>query len=307
MKREDFYYLSSDKKTQIHAVRWLPEVEVKAILQVAHGVTEHILRYEELAEYLTKEGIAVIGNDHLGHGTSIAEDSEPMYFGPEGSWNWVVEDIKTCMELTRKEYPNTSYYLLGFSLGSFVTRTYLIKYPETLNGAIIVGTGQTPLLQIAMAKYLANKEAKKEGEDKSTPIIRKLTFETYNKRFKPNRTDYDWLCASNDSLDKYIVDPLRGRAMSSGLFREMLNGMDFTSRQENVDKMRKDIPILFLSGEEDPVGKQGKGVKRAYKSFKKSGIKDVSIKIYPGLRHDILHEDCRKEIFAEIYKWIEKK
>ena len=307
MKKEDFYYLSADKNTQIHGVRWLPEGEIKFILQVAHGVTEHILRYEELAEYFTQRGIAVVGNDHLGHGTSIAKGAEPMYFGPQGSWNWVVEDIKTCMELTKKEYPNIPYYVLGFSLGSFVVRTYLINYPEALEGAVIIGTGQTQDFKIAMAKFMANKEAKKAGEDKSTPTIRKLTFETYNKKFKPNRTDYDWLCASNTSLDKYIEDPLRGKDMSSGLFREMLSGMEFTGKQCNINKMNKDIPILFLSGEEDPVGEEGKGVKKAYESFKKSGIKDVEIKIYPGLRHDILHEDCKEEIFQKIYMWIEEK
>ena len=307
MKKEEFYYESADGKTKIHVVKWLPEGEVKGIMQIAHGVTEHILRYEEIAEYLTQRGIVVVGNDHLGHGLSISDESKRMYFGPEGSWDWVVEDIKTCMELIKKDYPGKPYYLLGFSLGSFVVRTYLIKYPEILNGAIIVGTGQTPHLAIVMAKYMANKEARKFGEDNTTPTIRKLTFETYNNKFKPNRTDYDWLCSSEKGLDEYIKDPLRGENMSSGLFREMLSGMDFTAKQENIDKINKDIPILFLSGVDDPVGEQGKGVKRAYNSFKKSGIKNVDIKVYPNLRHDILHEDCRKQIFEDIYNWIENK
>lgn len=306
MNRKDFYYKSADVKTKIHAVEWLPEEEPKAILQIAHGVTEHILRYEEIAQYLTQKGIAVVGNDHLGHGTSIAKNSEPMYFGPAGSWNWVVEDIKTCMELTKKQFSNKPYYLLGFSLGSFVVRTYLIKYPGTVNGAIIIGTGQTPHLQITMAKYMANKEAKKVGEDHTSPVIKKLTFETYNKKFAPNRTEYDWLCSNNKALDEYIKDPLRGENMSAGLFREMLSGMDFVAKQKNINKMDKNIPILFLSGKEDPVGEQGKGVIRAYKSFKRSGIKDIDINLYENLRHDILHEDCKEQILKDMYVWINK-
>lgn len=304
MKKNEFNYMSKDGKTQIHAVEWLPDEAPKAILQIAHGVTEYILRYEEFAKFLTEKGIAVVGNDHLGHGKSIAENAEPMYFGPEGSWDWVVEDIKTCMDLTKNKYPNTPYYLLGFSLGSFIARTYLIKHQEKLNGAIIVGTGQIPSFQISLAKYMANKEAKKVGEDHTSPTIKKLTFETYNKIFAPNRTEYDWLCASNTSLDEYIKDPMRGGNMSAGLFREMLSGMAFTGKQENINKIDKNLPILFLSGDKDPVGEQGKGVTKAYNCFKKAGIKNVNMKLYPELRHDILREDCRQDVFNDIYEFI---
>ena len=304
MQKNEFYYMSKDNKTQIHAVEWLPDNQPKAILQIAHGVTEYILRYEEFAKFLTEKGIAVVGNDHLGHGNSIAENAKPMYFGPEGSWDWVVGDIKTCMDLTKSKSPNTPYYLLGFSLGSFVARTFLIKYQEKLNGAIIVGTGQTSSFQIALAKFMANKEAKKVGENYTSPTIRKLTFETYNKIFAPNRTEYDWLCASEKSIDEYIKDPMRGGYMSAGLFREMLSGMAYTAKQDNINKIDKDLPILFLSGDKDPVGEQGKGVIKAYNCFEKAGIKNVNIKLYPRLRHDILREDCRQGIFEDVYSFI---
>lgn len=306
MQRNEFYYMSQDGKTQIHAVEWLPDEEPKAILQIAHGVTEYILRYEEFAKFLTEKGIAVVGNDHLGHGKSISENAEPMYFGPEGSWNWVVDDIKTCMDLTKNKYPNIPYYLLGFSLGSFVARTFLIKYTEKLNGAIIIGTGQTPSFQISLAKFMANKEGKKVGEEHTSPTIRKLTFETYNKIFAPNRTEYDWLCASEKSIDEYIKDPMRGGNMSAGLFREMLAGMAFSAKQDNINKIDKHLPILFLSGDKDPVGEQGKGVKRAYNCFKKAGIKNVKMNLYSGLRHDILREECKQDIFNDILKFINR-
>jgi len=304
MQKNEFYYMSKDGKTQIHAVEWLPDEEPKAILQIAHGVTEYILRYEELARFLTEKGIAVVGNDHLGHGKSISENAEPMYFGPEGSWNWVVDDIRTYMDLTKNKYPNIPYYLLGFSLGSFVARTFLIKYTEKLDGAIIIGTGQTPSFQIALAKFMANKEAKKVGEEHTSPTIRKLTFETYNRIFAPNRTKFDWLCSSEKSIDEYIKDPMRGGDMSAGLFREMLSGMAFSAKQDNINKIDNKMPILFLSGDKDPVGEKGKGVKRVYNCFKKAGIKNVEMKLYSGLRHDILHEECRQDIFNDILKFI---
>lgn len=304
MRKSEFKYKSKDGKTQIYGVEWLPDENPKAILQIAHGVTEYISRYEEFAQFLTQNGIAVVGNDHLGHGNSIAVESEPMYFGPEGSWEWVVEDIKTCTDLTKKKYSNIPYYLLGFSLGSFAVRTFLIKYPEKLDGVIIVGTGQTSNFQISLAKFIANKEGKKVGEDKTSPIINKLTFETYNKKFAPNRTEYDWLCANEKAIDEYIQDSMRGKAMSPGLFREMLRGMSFSAKQKNINRIDKNLSILFLSGDKDPVGEQGKGVIRAYKSFLKAGIKNVDIKLYHNLRHDILREENRLEIFNDIYQFM---
>ena len=249
----------------------------------------------------------VVGNDHLGHGKSIAKDSEPMYFGPTGSWKWAVEDMYTCTKMIKEKYPEIPYYMLGFSLGSFLLRTYLIEYPKAIDAAIIMGTGETPPVQIALAKFIANKEAKKVGENHTSPMIKKLTFDTYNKFFAPNRTDYDWLCSDNEGLDEYIADPMRGGNLSAGLFREMLSGMKFTSEIKNLKKMNLDTPILFISGDEDPVGEKGKGVIKAYHKFQNIGMKDVEIKLYPKLRHDILHEKCKKEIYEYVYNWIEKK
>ena len=307
MNKNEFYYLSADGKTQIHAVEWIPDEKPKAILQIAHGVTEYILRYEQFAEYLVKKGIMVVGNDHLGHGKSIAKDSEPMYFGPTGSWKWAVEDMYTCTKMIKEKYPEIPYYMLGFSLGSFLLRTYLIEYPKAIDAAIIMGTGETPPVQIALAKFIANKEAKKVGENHTSPMIKKLTFDTYNKFFAPNRTDYDWLCSDNEGLDEYIADQMRGGNLSAGLFREMLSGMKFTSEIKNLKKMNLNTPILFISGDEDPVGEKGKGVIKAYHKFQNIGMKDVEIKLYPKLRHDILHEKCKKEIYEYVYNWIEKK
>ena len=307
MKKEEFYYPSADGKTTIHAVKWLPDNNVKMILQIAHGVTEHILRYEKLANYLTDKGILVVGNDHLGHGTSIIPNSLPMYFGPAGSWNIVVKDIEKCREIISSEYPNVPYCLLGFSLGSFAVRTHLIDYPSNIKAAILIGTGQTPSLAIKLAKFMANKEAKKHGEEKETPTIRNLTFDTYNKKFTPNRTEFDWLCSNEESIDEYIKDPLCGNCMSSGLFREMLDGMAYSGNLSNIKKMDKKVPILLLSGSMDPVGDCGKGVTKAYQTLKKANIEDVTLTIYPNLRHDILNEKNQIEIYEDIYNWLENK
>lgn len=307
MKKEEFYYKSEDGKTDIHAVKWLPDTEPKAILQIAHGVTEYIERYEELAKYFTNKGFIVCGNDHIGHGKSIAKDGKKMYFGKKGSWNWAVKDINQCQKIIMENYTDLPYYMLGFSLGSFLLRTYLIDYETMLDKAIIMGTGTVPKMQIKLAEFIVNNEAKKVGEENTSPTIQKLTFETYNKNFAPNRTKYDWLCSNEESLDEYIKDPMRGEDFTAGLFRELLAGMEYTNIDKNIQKINKDMPIIFVSGDKDPVGNQSKGVIQAYNKFKKMGLKNVDIKLYKDLRHDILHEKCKNQIYEDIYNWLTKK
>ncbi|MBQ2738813.1 MAG: lysophospholipase [Oscillibacter sp.] len=303
----EFTYLSANGKTPIHAVEWLPEKEPIAVLQLAHGVSEHILRYEPLAAYLTERGFAVVGHDHLGHGASVIEGKGRLYFGPKGSWNTVVQDIEVRRQLAREKFPSVPYFLLGHSMGSFLARTYLIRHHGTVNAAIIMGTGQMPPALVKSGIFMANLESRRVGEDQPSPLIDKIAFGPYNKPFAPNRTPYDWLSVNESNVDDYIAHPLCGGIPSTGLFREMLTGISFITNQRNVEQMDKSTPILFISGEMDPVGDLSKGVKRAYGSFRAAGMKDVQLKLYPGLRHEILNEDCREQVFEDLYNWMATK
>ena len=307
MARNEFTFPSADGKTQIHAVEWLPDGEIRAVLQIAHGVSEYILRYEPFAEYLTAQGFAVVGHDHLGHGGSTTPDSKPMYFGPKGSWNWVVQDIETRRRLAKERFPNVPYFILGHSMGSFLLRTYLIRYPGTVDGAIIMGTGQMAPLLIAGGKAVAAMETLRVGETNASALVQLLAFGAYNKQFAPNRTGFDWLSVNPENVDRYIADPLCGGNPSIGLFREMLNGMSFIAKPAEVKKMDPETPILFISGGMDPVGDCSKGVKLAYQSFLTAGIKDVTLKLYPELRHEILCETDRDTVFEDICRWLRSK
>lgn len=307
MKKNELFFLSKDNQTNIHMVIWEPDTRVYGVIQVVHGVTEHIMRYEEFANYMNKGGIAVVGIDLIGHGLSTNNGAKKMYFGPEGSWKYVVGDLDTCFQNAKELYPDVPYVMLGFSLGSFLVRSYLIDYPGKVDGAILVGTGQIGKFLLKLARKIAIKEGLKYGEDKTTDKIRNLTFGTYNKHFKPNRTPYDWLCLSNTAVDNYIADPLRGDAMSSGLFRELLDGMKYTSEINNVKKINIMKPILLLSGQNDAVGDFGKGVTKVCNEYKKVGVQDLTLKIYNNLRHDIMHEDDRFTIYDEIYGWLHSK
>lgn len=303
MKKEEFTFLSADKKTQVHGVKWLPETSPIGVIQIVHGVTEYILRYEEFAKFFTSLGYIVVGHDILGHGKSIS-DNNKMYFGPNGSYKYAVADIKTCFDMTKQDYQDLPYTILGFSMGSFLVRSFLITNNDIkLNNAILLGTGNQLPLEIKLGKFMANKEAKRVGENHGSEVIDKLTFETYNKGFAPNRTKYDWLCSNDESIDKYIADKNIGPGFTSGLFRELLNCMEFCQKQKNVNKMNPNLNILLASGSMDPVGNYQKGVNRVKKSFEKV-IKNIDMKIYPNLRHDILNEKNKEEIFKDISNWL---
>ena len=279
MVRNEFIFPSADGKTGIHAVDWAPETAPRAVLLVSHGVSEHILRYEPLASYLTVRGFAVAGHDHLGHGSSVAAGAPRLYFGPKGSWSLVVEDLYARRELAGRRYPGLPVFLLGHSMGSFLARTYLIRYPGTVAGAVLMGTGQMLPAVVAAGRLLAAREARKVGDAHSSPLVNKLAFEAYNQKFAPNRTAYDWLSVSTANVDAYLADPLCGGDPTIGLFREMLRGIADIEKQENLKRMNRNTPILFLSGQKDPVGDMGAGVRRAYRSFCRAGVRDVEMKL----------------------------
>ena len=307
MGRSEFTFPSADGKTAIHAVEWRPEGHVRAVLQISHGVSEYILRYEPFAAYLTDRGYAVVGHDHLGHGTSVAPGGARLYFGPKGSWSWVVDDLYTRRQLAGRQFPGVPYFLLGHSMGSFLARTYLIRYPGTVDAAVIMGTGQMSPALIAGGRAVAAAQARKVGEDHASPVVEKLAFGTYNKLFAPNRTAFDWLSLSQSNVDRYLEDPLCGETPSIGLFREMLGGLSFIAKPAHLKQMNLSTPVLFISGAMDPVGECGKGIRRAYRSFQKAGVRDVSLQLYPELRHEILNEDCRETVYEDVYQWLESQ
>ena len=300
MKTENFEFAGFGG-TNLPASLWLPDGEVKAVLQITHGMTEHMGRYEAFARYLQPMGIAVAGFDLRGHGKNPG-DPEVASFG-EGGWAASMEDMRLFYGLLQKRFPEVPHYMLGFSLGSFLLREYLAKAPHAgeLAGAIIMGTGHQPGWLLSIMMGIVNGQIKKAGFDKTTDLVRKLSFGTYNQKFKPNRTTADWLCADKSELDKYLADPLVRRDISAGLFRDLLGSMKRSSTG-NCGK----VPILLISGQEDPVGNGGKGVRAIYNRMKKTGMEDVTIKLFPGARHDLLHEensvaDAARKFIAE---WI---
>lgn len=306
MKKEFFEWKSEN--VVFSGVVWLPEGESRAILQITHGMTEHIGRYEALAERMTKHGIAVCGFDLRGHGKN-GNDEEVASFG-EGGWQESLNDMHNFSNEMKKRIPETPYFMLGFSLGSFLLREYLSTYPDGVDGAVIMGTGYQPGWVLSIMKAIVKKEWMKSGFDHTATLVKKLSFETYNQKFKPNETDSDWLCSDEDELFEYMRDPLCRKYISAGLFWQLLDAMKRTGKRKSAQAWKKNMPILLLSGECDPVGNDGKGVKMICQQLKKQGMTDVTLKLFPNARHDLLHEKAGGNAdAAEIFllDWMEKR
>lgn len=305
----EFTFLSTDGKTQLHGMRWEPEGgSVRAVLQICHGVAEHIARYDAFARYLNDLGIAVVGHDHLGHGLSLAEGGTPVYFGEGNTWNTVVDDIYVLHQRIRLWYPDVPLCIMGHSMGSFLTRTYLIRYPGTVKAAVIMGTGWQPKAVIAGGMAVAKAVGAVVGENGTSDLVTNLAFGAYNKLFAPNRTSCDWLSADEGNVDAYMADPLCGADATVGLFRQMLSGIRFNQKLSNLRQMDPRIPVLFVAGEKDPVGDCGNGVRRTYQEFRRAGVQDCTLKLYPGLRHEILNEKAQQQqIFEDIGQWLTSK
>jgi len=304
---KDYSFISCNGKTPVHVRRCQPDGEVRGVIQLAHGIAEHVNRYDRFAEFLANEGYLVVANDHLGHGQSILSEDDLGFFADNSGWEIVVGDMNKLHTMTAEEYPGVPYFLFGHSMGSFLARTYIIRYRTGLSGAIICGTGQQGAALVAGGLFLGKREIKKNGPRHKSTAINNLAFGSYNKAFEPNRTEYDWLSRDNDKVDAYVADPLCGFMASVGLFTDMMGGIKFITNQKNVQRMNMELPILFVAGDKDPVGDFGKGVTRCYESFLKAGVKDATLKLYHDCRHEILNELNYQEVQNDILTWVESK
>lgn len=301
----EFFFPSSDGKTLIHTNQWTPvSRETIGVVQIAHGVAEYGKRYEPFANYLCSHGFVVVANDHLGHGQSLIENSPMVYLGETDGWQHVVDDMEELRRRTAETYPDKPYFLFGHSMGSFLARTHLIRYPGVLTGCILCGTGHQSPAIIAGGKLVADREIKRLGKKAFSVKADDLAFGAYNKPFAPARTKFDWISANEANVDAYIADPLCGGDTTLGLFRDMLDGLACITNQSNINKMDKNLPVFFIAGDQDPVGDMGKGVRKAYSCFQKAGLKDVNIKLYYGLRHEILNETSKQYVYNDVLDWL---
>ena len=299
---QEFHY-TGKTGGQIHGCRWIPEGKPRAVVQIIHGIAEYGARYDAFARYLNGLGILVTTQDHMGHGGSIGGETSRGVI--KGGWFDLVDDAYQLLLDTREAYPDVPCIFFGHSMGSFVLRTILAKYPDSgIAGAVICGTGWMGQALISGGRAVASLVCRIKGQQHPSPLLKKIMFGSYNSRIENARTENDWLSTDPAVVDAYNADPDCGFTASAGLVWAMLTGLDYIHNPKNLEKMDRKLPVYFIAGGEDPVGDYGKGVEQAADAFRKIGMERVSCKIYPGGRHEILNEVNREEVFKDTAEWI---
>lgn len=306
MKKEEFYFDSNDGLTKIRALKFIPDGEVKAILQISHGMVEFIDRYEGFANYLCEKGFLVVGNDHLGHGGSVNSKEDWGYFAKKDGYRIVLDDILKLLKIVKKDYPNRKYYLLGHSMGSFLARLFLIEYGNELDGAIIMGTGQQSKGTLVAGKALTKLISLFKGEKYRSSFINNMALGSYNKKFEPSKTHCDWLTKDEKIVNWYYNEPRCQFVFTLNGYYNLFSMIEQIIDEKNLEKMPKDLPVLIVSGEDDPVGNFGKDPKVVYEAFKSIGMKNIDLKLYPNDRHEILNETDKALVYEDIYNWLKK-
>lgn len=300
---QDIYYPSFDGKTTIHACIWRPNGEIKGVLQIIHGMAEYAARYAPFAEYMTSRGFLVCAEDHLGHGQSVLSSDDLGYFNDEHDWTIVIADIHTLTEQIKAETGSKPYFVLGHSMGSFFCRKFISLYGEELDGAVIMGSGFKSKLTLNTALFTVRMNALFRGWRNRSRFIKKLAFGSYNKRFKGNGND--WLSENPDNVISYDNDELCGVDFTNNGYYVLFSIIKQACSKKTIAAVPEELPVYFVAGADDPVGDYGKGVEKAYGKFVKAGKKDCKITLYENSRHEILNDNCKDKVSADIAGFLE--
>ena len=297
--------VSATDGTPLHTYRWLPDGPPRAIVQIVHGMAEHASRYERFAEALTGAGYAVYAHDQRGHGQT-ASKADHGFLAERHGWSTIVGDVSAVTEYAQAENPGVPVVLFGHSMGSFVSRSYAAQHGSRLAGLILSGTAGNPGAIAVAGKAIATLQGRLRGRRHPSGLMDKLTFGAYNAKFKPNRTDYDWLSRDQAEVDTYVADPLCGNTFTTTFFADLLGGLQEIHRTTAYAAVPHDLPILVFSGSVDPVGDAGKGPREVAEAYRSAGVADVTLTLYPDGRHEMLNETNRDEVTADVLAWLDE-
>lgn len=304
--KEERFWKSMDRSNRIHVVIWTPEQECKGVMILSHGMIEYVERYEALAEYMNQRGIAVIGNDHLGHGLSVKSDDDFGYIG-SGKSEVVVEDMDKLVRYAKKRFGDgIPYILFGHSMGSFLARRYIMTYGKNVDASIIVGTGYHNPIELAFGLLVAKCAEIVKGERYRSDLINNLAFGLYNRRIKNPRTEHDWMSRDEKVVDAYCSNKYCTFTFTVNGYETLFETLWYIQKRKNMKCIPTDMPILMMSGAQDPVGSYGVGVKKVYRQYKKLGINNMRLRMYEMDRHEICNEPDKYDVYRDMYRWINR-
>ena len=306
MKIRGFEFPSATGVCTIHGAAYLPEgTDFDTVLVIHHGMAEHQKRYEPFISFLCDRGVAVYMHDMANHGISCQEPSLTGWFGEKDGWLGLIADFRTTVLKARDENPDKKLVVMGHSMGSFICRMYTARHPEDgFRGAVYMGTGG-PNPASAAGKALAGILGVLTGKKRKSGLLAKMAFGTYGKRFE-GRTEYDWLTREKDIVDRYVADPWCGFLFTVQGMHDLIEVNAASNAAEWYAAVPADLPILLISGEEDPVGDYGRGVRTVAEKLKETGHSAVTLKLYPECRHEVLNELNREQVMADVAEWVKR-
>lgn len=301
---KDITFPSTDGKNTIHAELFIPsDKNIKGVVQISHGMMDYIGRYALLADALCAGGYALCGNDHLGHGDSVATPDDYGFFASKNGYEYVIDDIKKMNDIIRGEFPGVPVVLMGHSMGSFIARLYAAKYADSLDGLIIHGTaGPNPLL--APGRLIVKLLRAFKGERHRSKFVCSLADGGYNKGFDPAEGSGAWLTRDPSMVADRIGNPKNDFIFTLAGYNDLFTMLGKCNGKAWFTEFPKALHTLVISGEKDPVGDFGKGVRYVYENLKKNGA-DVELKLYPEARHELFNETNREEVFADLIAWLD--
>ena len=299
------YGFTASDGTDISARIWTVE-KPKAVVQLIHGMAEHISRYDEFARFLNSKGFLVAGEDHRGHGETAGSIDKTGYFADRDGWNKIISDNVALGTMLRNENPDLPFFLFGHSMGSFLSRKIIAEFPEGIDGVILSGSGDFSGVQIKMLSLIAKLQRAVIGAKARAKLLDKLSFSAMNDNFKPGRTGFEWLSRDEAKVDEYLNDPYCGFVATVGMYIDFADGIKYLMNPEHLKKTPADLPILFYSGDKDPVGGDTELIKRVYEKYRMSGHDNTELLFNRGGRHESLNEINREEVFNILIGWYEK-
>jgi alpha-beta hydrolase superfamily lysophospholipase len=280
---------------------------LKGVIQISHGVGEHAGRYQPIAKILQREGYEVYANDHRIHGKSAKNDAFLGFYDGDDYFSDALNDMRHLTDIIKKEHPNKKIILFGHSMGSLLSREYATKYGGDLEALILSGTANFMKGLGSFGLLSAQFLGKLNGKHRSNEFLKNLFFTQFNKKFKPNRTKVDWISSDENQVDLFEADPLRIEDFSLSVFLDLLKGSKKVNQVSTFKNTPKDLPLFIFSGDKDPVGEMGKGVEKVTNKYQKSGIKDITLKLYKGGRHEMLNEVNKNEVEQDVINWLNEK
>ncbi|MGI9278890.1 MAG: lysophospholipase [Endozoicomonas sp.] len=294
---------SDDHTIPLYCWNELPDgVSRKGIVHISHGMAEYGQRYRSFAAELNQAGFIVFAHDHRGHGACIEQNGEG-YFAEQRGWHKVVDDLAIVVEFVQKKFPSAPLVLMGHSMGSYILQSYLIHHTPRLAGTILSGSNYAPKLLLEAGLMVAKAECLRQGKKGISPLIKQLTFSSYNRQFKPNRTEFDWLSRDPRAVDDYISDTLCGFSCSNQLWHDLFKGLLHISAISNLKQIEPELPVLVMGGEKDPVSAP-QGQQKLTKALRKAGLKNVTLSLYPEGRHEMLNETNSQQVITRLLQWI---